>query len=274
MKHLKVLLGIPTAIPANEEAVTQVELGSFLSLEALTISGSVAALSTIFGSMRNHLDKVGILLERSEYHDLTECLKLLAHNSGERLTKFILGTRQKDPAPTPFSLLPMFRPLTQAHNLRELSIIVPSYVTNHDIEVFAKAWPNLTYIIIEPPSPKSGSIYGSSADFQALVRLATQCPHLKHIRLGIDLSNPPPTEDLPDVKHRLEGLFVCQFYCEGDELLRRIAIDIHRLFPSMYTHTPEDVSERTNWDRVLTMVSELQSGIKHPRSEKKVCKLS
>ena len=265
MRHLKVLLGVPTEVP--DETISQVDLGSFLSLEALTISGSVAGLSTIFGSMRNQLDKVGILLQGSECHEMTRCLKLLAHNSGERLTKFILGARQKDPAATPISLLPMLRPLTGARNLKELSIVIPSYVTNHDVDVFAKAWPNLTHIFIEPPQPKPGSTIRPFADFQALIRLATQCPHLKHIRLGIDLSKPPSLEDVPDVKHGLDGLFVCQFDSRGEELLRRIAVNIHRLFPGIYTHAPEDVSEHTNWDRVLTIVSELQSEINTPGTD-------
>lgn len=246
-----------SAFDLSNDIISQLDFGPFARLERFSLSGSVTLLTCIFGSMWNHLKEANITTDiGGEWRRLRKCLQLLIDNSGRRLSTSRLFAPD-DTYGHLSHLSSILQPLTQVRNLGVVSITIPCVLTDDDIAVFARAWPNLRRIGINPwPFPSEFSI--TRAGFRALLELATGCPHLEHIEIILDLNDPPSIAEIPAINHNLVGFCLQHIASDDEEHLQMIAIIIYRLFPRIFTdHYP--YSEYNNWVKVLRHVENLRN---------------
>ncbi|KAK7695508.1 hypothetical protein QCA50_000144 [Cerrena zonata] len=249
MKHLSKFSF--SLIDFPDDAIPQLDLGPFTCLDQLHIEGSVPMLSLIFSSMSNHLTYLSIQTDIGEaFSGMRKCFQMLADNVGRQLSVFKMD-------PTTDDLM---------CHLEEVWITMPCSITDRDITILAKAWPNLRRIEIGkfPSSEVESSI---QTGFRALIALAVWCPYLQLIRLNLDLNDPPPLNKVPDVKHNLQWLGTQYISSDDEGHLQKIAAVIHHLFPHIFSGTdfddPDDTD--TNWLAVLSLVEGLQNAANlHP----------
>lgn len=246
-----------STINLSNGIVSRLDLGPFSRLERLFIAGSISALSSIFSSMCSNLKVVSLEADiGEEWYDMKNCLQLLVNNSGRRLTSFRLQPATNHSSAPP-SLSVVLQPLLKVFTLEDVSITLPCSVTDHDITVFASAWPNLRFIDISRPSLlKSES--NVRAGFRALIELATRCPCLRSIDLNLDLNNPPPIQDIPNVNHSLRWLEMYHVTDSTDEKMWKIATVVNRLFPSLAMDVDPHYTDY-NWAKVLGFITTLRA---------------
>lgn len=248
-----------STINLSDDDVSQLDLGPFARLEDLHIMGNVGMLSSIFRSMRSPLRSVFIGIDLGdECSSMRDCLQSLVHNSGKQLTNFRLYPGRGDTSVPIFSLSFVLGPLTRIRTLNCLWIGVSCSISDHDITVFAKAWPYLRSIEIRQYPGLKADPSMVHAGFRALIELATRCPDLEYILLDLDLNNLPPFEEVPELKHNLGWLEIRPITSDDEEHLQNVATILHRIFPHMKTDFQPQYAD-VQWAKVLPLVKELQS---------------